>query len=138
MALLEFNRNPSPRDLRWFGLVLAAALCTLGGIAYWRTRSTPVAAGIAGAGVLIGVAYYAVRPARRPIFLAWGGLTYPLGLALSFVVLSVIYFLVITPVGLIMRLVGRDPMCRRFDRAAATYWRPRPPARDPQSYFSQF
>jgi hypothetical protein len=53
-------------------------------------------------------------------------------------VMALIFYLVVTPVAVIMRLVGRDPMERTFDRSAKTYWKPR--RTDPSStrYFRQY
>ena len=47
------------------------------------------------------------------------GAAEPIGLALSHVILGAVFYIVFTPVGLVMRLLGKDPLHRRFDRAAA-------------------
>ena len=46
--------------------------------------------------------------------------------------------LLFTPIGLAMRLVGRDPLRRRFDRQASTYWIKRPEQDETGRYFRQF
>jgi hypothetical protein len=63
---------------------------------------------------------------------------YPIGWVMSHVLLGIIYYGLFTPVGRLMRLFGYDPMERRFDGAAASYWVEREPIRDPSSYFRQF
>ncbi len=138
MPLVEINKNPSPRELRWFGLILVAFCGLMSGLLYAKFR-WPVAAWIPG-GVAIAVAavYYALPALRRPIYLGWMYAFLPLGMVMSFLLLMAIYFLVFTPIGLVMRLMGRDRIPRRFDRQAATYWVKRPPARPPESYFRQF
>ena len=79
----------------------------------------------------------------RPAVLRWPNIVWTrLGDALerivSPVVLAVVFVVVITPIALIMRVVGRDPLRRRIDRAAGSYWIPRehPPAAD--SWRQQF
>ena len=57
---------------------------------------------------------------------------------INHVVLGFVYYLAVTPIGLIMRLVGYDPMKRRFDSSAESYWIARKPGRGPSSYFQQF
>jgi hypothetical protein len=52
--------------------------------------------------------------------------------------MALIFYLVVTPLGVIMRLTGRDPMERRFDPKAKTYWKPRPTQTDASRYFRQF
>lgn len=62
-----------------------------------------------------------------------------LGRVVSPVVLGVIFFAVFTPVAVVMRLFGRDAMCRRFQPAAPTYWVKRdPPGPADDSYRNMF
>jgi hypothetical protein len=65
-------------------------------------------------------------------------LALPIGFAVGHVLLAAVWYGLFTPVGLIMRLLGRDPLCRRPDREAESYWRPRSPQRDVRRYFRQF
>lgn len=65
-------------------------------------------------------------------------LAFPVGLVVSFLILAAVYYLVLTPTGLVMRPVGYDPMHRRFDAQAGSYWSPRQSPRDPGRYFRQF
>jgi hypothetical protein len=50
----------------------------------------------------------------------------------------VVFYLVFTPVGLVMRLLGRDPLQRRFDREAGTYWVDHVEPRSVEEYFRQY
>ena len=55
------------------------------------------------------------------------------------IVMGLIFFLTVTPTGLIMRLMGKDLLHRRLDPKAKTYWIERqPPGPDPQSMRNQF
>jgi len=138
MPLVEINKNPSPRELRWFGLIVVAFGGLVSGMLYAKFR-WPVAAWIPlGAAIMVAAVYYAVPAVRRPIYLGWMYAFLPVGMVMSFLLLAAIYFLVFTPIGLVMRLVGRERIPRRFDRQATTYWVKRPPARPPESYFRQF
>ena len=75
-----------------------------------------IAAGVAGfiALVLPGV----LLPFNR----LWGMLAYQLGRVMNFILLSVFFYLLVLPFGLIIRLSGRDPMHRHPDRNAKTYF----------------
>ena len=138
MALLEINRNPSRRDLAWFGAVLLLFFAVIGAIA-GRTLSSEVARNILwGAGVVLALAYYAVPGLRRPMFVGWMYAAYPMGFIVSHLLLGLVYFGVVTPIGLLMRAAGHDPMARRFDRSAPTYWIAREQAPDVKRYFRQF
>jgi hypothetical protein len=138
MALIERYREPTAGELRYFGLMLAGFLGLVGGLIWWQAGS-PVSAGIIWAvGVTVAVLCYALPPLRRVLFLAWMAAVFPLGWAISHLLLALIYYLIFTPVGLAMRLFGRDPLQRRFDREAPTYWIEHNPADDPARYFRQF
>jgi hypothetical protein len=131
------DTRPSPQQLRWFGLLLLVFCVAVGAVLGARLASTQLAAGLAGLGLALAVLYYAVRPLRLPLYLAWMRATRPLGAAFSALLLGVIYFLVITPIGLAARLFGRDALARRFDPAATSYWSRRSPSADPARYLRQ-
>jgi hypothetical protein len=74
-----------------------------------------------------------------PLNRAWMKFGELLGRVVSPVVLGVIFFGLFTPVGMVMRLFGRDAMCRRFEAAAPTYWVKRdPPGPADDSYRNMF
>src|SRR5215210_5034745 len=81
--------------------------------------------------------YLAVPGWRWPIFIGWMYATYPMGWILSHVVLLIVFFLVIVPFGLVVRLARRDPLARRVDRTAETYWVRRSGPSDVRRYFRQ-
>jgi hypothetical protein len=71
------------------------------------------------------------------VYLGLSYATYPIGFAVSHVILVLVYCVVLTPIGLTMRLFGYDPLARRFDAGAKTYWTPRNKAKTVESYFKQ-
>ncbi|MFK7820430.1 MAG: SxtJ family membrane protein, partial [Planctomycetaceae bacterium] len=73
-----------------------------------------------------------------PLYALWMLAAFPIGWVMSYVVASLVYFLVVTPIGLLTRLVRRDPMGRRFDPSASTYWSKVAPTKDSKQYFRQF
>ena len=53
--------------------------------------------------------------------------------------MGLIFFVAVTPTALIMRLVGKDPLHRRFEPEARTYWiERRPPGPEPETMKNQF
>jgi hypothetical protein len=136
--MIDLNLNPSRKELRTFSLLWAAFLALVAWIVWRRTGSstaawTLVAVGMAGA--LLGL----VAPrAMRPVFVGLMIVNYPVGWLMTNVLLAAIFYVVVTPLGIIMRLTGRDPMQRRFDREAPTYWTPRRRDESPSRYFRQF
>lgn len=143
MPLIEFNRDPSPREVRQFARVWLPAIClALALLATLRLGSVPamVLAAVGLASILLGMA----RPGwLGPVHIAWMAAAYPIGWLLAHLLLAAIYFLLITPIGLILRLARRDPLARRFDRETQSYWTPRadrmpPEHTDRERYFRQF
>lgn len=118
----------------------AAAIFPAGLLALWAvsrvsTVGAPVAAlavGVIGASAMLGSASLAGRVRR-----VWGDAGAPIGWTISAVLLGMVYFLVITPIGLVMRVLGRDPMQRAF-HGGESYWTPRTTADDPRRHYRQF
>ena len=89
-------------------------------------------------GVLLAAIVLLSRRAGLGTYNFWMRAAEPIGLTLSMVMLVLAFYLVFTPVAVIMRLVGKDPLSRAFDRQAATYWVEHNPASEPERYFKQF
>jgi hypothetical protein len=89
--------------------------------------------------VVVPVVGWTVPSFMRAVYVGLSYLAWPIGFVVSHVLLGAVYYLLVTPIGLILRVVGYDPMHRRFDRKAQSYWIERDDAqRDPRSYFRQF
>jgi hypothetical protein len=144
MSLIKIDWNPPDRQLRQFGFCALAALPLIAwmlmgwrGPGAWTRGDAVLFACLTGAGALCAL-LAAVRPtALKPIFLAATVVTVPIGLVVSEVMLAAIYFLVFTPVALFFRLIRRDALQRRFDRAATTYWTPKAQPVDARQYYRQ-
>lgn len=137
MGLIEINKHPSARELKWFGILLSIFVGLVGALVRWRHAAPTVAAWIwTGGG--IGVGLYALVPAiRRPIYLIWVHAGYPVGWLVSHAILTAVYYLVLTPIGIIMRGTRNDPMARKFERRTRSYWVPRRRTTRVTRYFRQ-
>ena len=138
MALIELRIHPTPRDLRWFGLILLAFWGLVGALVWRATGSLAWPRALWGGAAVLMVTYYAARPLRRPMYVGWSYLTYPIGWVVSHVLMATVYFGLFTAAGLLMRLVGYDPLTRALDRSATTYWVRRGDPPDVSSYFRQY
>lgn len=136
--MITLKLNPSRRELRVFGLILGPFLALIGWYLSRRFESPPTFPIMAGVGALAFVLAVAVPIALKPIYVAWTTATFPIGWVVSHVVLALVYYGVLTPIALALRLSGRDPMGRRFDRAATTYWVRRAKQRELASYFRMY
>ncbi len=139
MSLVHINWNPTRKDIRIFGIaallvsVLAAAM-----LHYFRGFGSTVTTAIILAGLVMFACCMLSHKAGRIIFIALTCITFPIGWMMNFVVLFVFYFLLITPLGLIFRLIGRDVLGKRFDPDAKSYWQPHHCPDSAERYFRQF
>ena len=138
MAIIEINRNPGKSELNWFGLIFLTFLTMVGAVLWFKLGAFTAAKAVWVAAGGITILYYAIPAMRRSLYLAWMYAAFPVGWVMSHLVLGIVFYLVFTPIGLTMRLVGMDPMQRRFRGDASTYWREHNPHQKSDRYFRQF
>ncbi|TAL09168.1 MAG: hypothetical protein EPO02_10920 [Nitrospirae bacterium] len=117
--------DASRKENRRFGLVMAAALCVLGALSV--TLGGRAAFWLVGAAALMAVAAWAAPGLLSPLRVAWMQFARVLGTVNSWIILSIIFAVVVTPVALLMRMFGRSPIAQRPDPARASYWQGRGP-----------
>ncbi len=138
MSLIEINWNPGKRELRQFGLIAVVVLGAAGIILRFEFGVAGIWALMpAGAGLCICLITLVSAKAARIIYLGLTFAALPIGLVISFLLMATFYFLILTPVGLVFRLSGRDVLDRKFKADTPTYWLPRQKTRDPEQYFHQ-
>jgi len=185
--MIEIKTDPTPREVRVFGLLWIGFFAAIAGVAWWKPQGLVGAATILGAawlislifnpakkstqllgallpamfggigvsvrsgvpissvfwaigavGIVGALAIWALPALGKRIFVGWMLASAPIGWTISHAVLGAVFYLVLFPIGLAMRLVGRDPMQRRFDRQAKSYWIKREGRVEPARYFRQF
>ncbi len=125
-----------PPTERSFGIVWSVVLGVIGAWPLLHGGPPRFWAFIAG-GLLVLVTWIHPRLLRIPNLL-WFRFGLLLGRVVSPIVIAVIFYVVITPFGVVMRLVGRDPLRLRGDSSLETYWLPRPSNPTPESMKDQF
>ncbi|HEX8187518.1 MAG TPA: SxtJ family membrane protein [Pyrinomonadaceae bacterium] len=117
-------------------LLVAAVLL---GVAAWnlyRGRTTVVLI-FASTGAALLVAGLLVPPAARAFHTAWMRFAVLLGHVNSRVLLTLVYYLVVTPYGVVTRLVGRDPLRRRGGAGGPSHWVERKATRQTREQFER-
>ena len=122
---------------RSFGIVFASAFVVIG--LFPLLHGEPLrswAFGVAGAFLAVALG----RPALlAPLNRAWFKFGLLLQRVVNPIVMTVIYFAVVTPTGIVMRALGKDPLRLRHDRDAESYWIHRdPPGPERESMKNQF
>lgn len=139
MSLIEINWNPADKDLRNFGRTAIIA-SVLAGVLLYITNSLGLkwCVIIAGIGFVCFLSSILSLTLTRLIYLGLTLITHPVGIAVSTVLLALFYYLLLTPIGLIFRLMRRDSLRRKFEREAKSYWIVRKLPDKLNRYFNQF
>ena len=140
----EVDWNPDVAGRRSFAksLVIGFPCVALAFLLILRVKNgawepeLPLRIGLIGAAV--GAVLYALPMLARPFYLVWYAVACGIGLVIGNVLLGMVFYVFVTGIALVMRLLGRDPLNRRLDRSAATYWREAEQPSDPRRYYSQF
>ena len=138
MQWSDIQFHPPLKTLRQF-----AGLCLVffGGLAAWQGivsgRGT-LALALAALALMIGLLGLLWPRMIRPVYVGWMILAFPIGWTVSQAMLAVMFYGLFTPIGLLFRLIGRDPLHRARRADLETYWSPKPSADDPRRYFKQF
>ena len=133
------NIRSEKKDLRSFGLVIGIALGIIGGLLLWKENPAYVwLFGIGGAFVLLGLVVPIVLLPLHKVWMLIAGL---IGWIMSRLILSVLFYAVLTPMSLVGRLFGKRFVQTRLDRSAGSYWNIREklePAAERESFEEQF
>lgn len=131
-------REPSNRDLNILAILFLVILGLIGAyMIFWKGSASGYYWMVAG--VILALARL-IRPLFHLIYRLWIGFSVTLGYFISRALLTFIFFVVILPTGLLMRLFGKDPMDRKIDPNAPTYWIQREPQEEQtiERYEKQF
>jgi len=107
------------REGRKFGLTVGVAFLALTALMIWREHT--VAARVTGSlGSLLILGGLLIPSRLGPVQAAWMGLAHAISKVTTPIFMGVVYFLVLAPVGVVMRLFGRNPM--RHKPADGSFW----------------
>jgi len=138
MAMIDVNWKPPRKDLRVFSAIFLVG-GTLAGIVFrFKFGWVLVPKILWVAAAIVGPVGLAFPTLVWPVYVALMAISLPIGLVVSTVVLAAIYYLVLTPIGLVARLVSYDPMGRRPDPAAQSFWIKRATVVEARRYFRQY
>jgi carbamoyltransferase len=145
--MMPIDWNPSQERLRRFGLV-ATVVFAYGAFRVFH-GSFPWLDTVASVRGVIGRALVAVAlgslgcslvfpRGNRPLYVSLMLVTAPVAVVVSTLVLGLVFFGIVTPIGILRRLLGADPLGRRFDLSRTSYWIDALPSRPLEDYFKLF
>jgi len=114
------NIKSEKSDLRKFGITIGVLLMILAGFLFWRGRDTFAIMLVLG--IALCVLGLAIPVVLKPINWIWMVLAIILGWIMTRVILSLLFYVVITPIGLFSRLTGNRFLDLEWDKSKETYW----------------
>ena len=114
------NIKSTKKDLRNFGMLVGGVLLALGAILFWYGKGS--APYIACAGALLFACGVIFPGVLTPLQKVWMGLAVVMGFIMTRVILTLLFFIVITPLAVGFRLAGKRPLDIKMDRTKESYW----------------
>ena len=130
------NIKTSDREIRSFGITIGIILFIISGLLFYYGKSyyeiiAYTGGGFIGVGIIIPILL-------KPIYLTWMIFAVILGWVMTRVILSSVFYLIMTPIGLITRLLGEDFLSLK-NTNSSTYWNSRDSSNElSQDYEKQF
>lgn len=140
----EVDWNPDLPARRKFAVSLAvgfpivAILILLLGRIFGGEWKPTVPIWMAGSGVGVGLALWALPRIAKPFYIVWYAFGCTMGMVIGNTLMGAFFYLLITPFGLIRRLSKTKAIAKGADPAAKTYWRDAPRNDDPKRYYRQY
>lgn len=133
------TNSPMPASqLRWFGLSLGGLIGFFAAISFWRFDQRVLAGALAGFACLLVAVYYLFPSSQQRIVRGFRTIVWPIQAVVSVVLLGILFFGVILPIGLLLRGLGRDPLVKGPNPSKETYWEPYPTTTDTKRYFRTY
>jgi hypothetical protein len=137
MSMVEISWRPDVVEMRKFGLVTIIGLCLIGAGFQFLGDNVPAAIGIYIAAGVIGLPALTGTSIGLPGYWLWMGVAFVMGNIISRLLLTLIYYLLLTPIALFRRLLGNDRL-KLKKRDVETHWVTLEEQEDQSRYERQF
>ena len=127
------SNSTDTREIRKFGAIALIFFGLFFALAIWRHKA--IITYMFGALSFLGLCFLVLPGALRPIYAGWLKLAHFIGTVMTTLILTLSYYLVITPGGLLKRVFGGRPLPVAPDKNASTYWVPRTEPAQPKDRF---
>lgn len=115
------NAPVSVDELRKFGFIFAGIIAVLFGLLVPWLRSNTINVWPFYIGAPIAFLAAAWPAALRPLYIVWMKFGAVMGFINTHIIMTALFFCMLTPIAWIMKLFGKDPMARKLEKTAQTY-----------------
>ena len=123
----------NPREIRKFGVIGSLFFGTLFAVAVWRDKT--LVALFFGLLSVLSIGFFLMPVQLKPFYACWLKFAHFIGSKVTILILSIMFYFVITPVGLLRRIFGGRPLPIKPDPDAGTYWVTRPEPAQPKERY---
>ena len=114
------NIKSEKSDLRKFGITIGVILLIIAGFLFWKEKESFQI--LLTFGVTLCILGIAIPIILKPIYWVWMIFATILGWIMTRVILSLLFYIVFTPIGLILRFFGKQFLELRWDKSKESYW----------------
>jgi hypothetical protein len=114
------SNSIDPREIRKFGVMGFIFFGTFFAVAIWRDKT--LAAYFFGLLAVLSSGFILMALQLRPVYAAWLKITRFIGSKVNVLILTILFYFVITPTALLKRIFGGRPLPVKPDPNATTYW----------------
>lgn len=123
-------------DLRQFGISIGIILMIIAGFLFWKEKDTFQI--FLTCGIVLCVLGVVIPIILKPIYLPWMIFATFLGWIMTRLILSLLFYIIFTLIGVILRLFGKQFLELKWNRQNNTYWNYRSVKPERESYEKQF
>ena len=114
------NIKSEKSDWRKFGITIGVILLIIAGFLFWKEKESFQI--LLTFGITLCILGIAIPFILKPIYWVWMIVSTILGWSMTRVILSLLFYVILTPIGLILRLFGKQFIELRWDNSESSYW----------------
>ena len=114
------NIKSEKSDIRNFGITLGIILLLISGFLFWKEKESYQI--FSGIGITLSLIAIAIPSVLKPVYWMWMIFGIILGRIMTHVILSFLFYVIISPIGLTLRLFGKQFLELRWDKSKGSYW----------------
>ncbi|WP_413884925.1 SxtJ family membrane protein [Candidatus Desulfatibia sp.] len=128
--------NKDVKEIRVFAGGIGVVFQIIAVVSWWRGGNLyPY---ISGLGVVFAVVGLTLPKLMKPVYARWMIIAAAIGRFQTKLLLAILFYLVITPVGIVLRLLRKDILDLKHEPNAKTYWKKRDPMQGKERFHKQF
>ena len=116
----EVLSQGNTKEYKKFGITMGIVMLLISAYLYWQDYSSLIYFLVTG--LVLFIAAFVLPKSLKYLYNIWMTFAAIMGFIMSRVILSILFFLLFTPVGLFTRLIRKDLLKKRWDKGANSYW----------------